>query len=301
MYGNHHSSSGFPSSPDLASGGYPYFSGHHHHHHHMSMTPHPHPHLIAQPQSGYQAQIPSSNATTTTNASTLPTASESSNVLYSSAGNSTAHPHLYSPTAIEYGITTSSNNSPNEQYYESGDVQGYYNTSGGNGNGNNNGSVSSPGAQLPENHIISSDNGLSYTNLDYIAYQQSQGYMVHGGPDDKSHIPHHYNEDIMIPGGQTPLHTHHSNTPTWHHHSHGYDQHQLNLSTIPPSSLQAQPMNHGLHSPSGIQSAQSSSPNLTSQQHQNQSQQQQQNVPTYKWMQVKRNVPKPQSEFHFLY
>lgn len=301
MYGNHHTSSGFQ-SPELGSGGYPYFSGHHHHHHHMNVAPHPH-HLIGQPQSGYQAQIP--NNASATNSSTIPAVSESSNVLYTSA-NASAHPHLYSPTAIEYGITTSSNNSPSDQYYESGEVQtGYYN-SGGSNNGASGGNMSSPGTSLPENHIISSDNGLSYTNLDYIAYQQSQGYsMVHGPPDDKSHIPHHYNDDIMIPAGQTPIHSHHSaGTPTWHHHSHGYVdspgqlQHQLNLTSLPPNSMQAQQqMNHSLHSPSGIQSAQSTSPNLQTQSQQSQQQQQQQqNVPTYKWMQVKRNVPKPQSE-----
>lgn len=267
-YGNHSThTSGFQ-SPDLGTGGYPYFTGHHHHHH-----------SHAQAHHGYQSNPAPSSA---------PPAS--------SNFNSTAHPHLYSPSALEYGITTSSNNSPSE-FFEASDA--YYSASGTANNG-----LGSPGV-LPENHIISSDNGLSYTNLDYITYQQThgnQGFMMQNSVDEKVHLAHHYepHQELMMANSQ--LHSHHHSGPaSWHHHHPGYmdsPPHQIglnglnNIASMQASSLQAQQINHQMHSPSGIQSAQSTSPSLSQQQQQLQ----QQNVPTYKWMQVKRNVPKPQSE-----
>lgn len=293
MYGNHHTShtSGFQ-SPDIGSGGYPYFSAgpHHHHHHHHQM------HSQNAASAAYASQvIPNNSPVIATNA--IQSASNNSNHLYSAAAT---HPHLYSPTAIEYGIhTSSSNNSPSEQYFEHGEGGGYYNTgngSSGNGNNNNNGSP------MPENHIISSDNGLSYTNLDYIAYQQAHGNQAYlHGADEKVHLAHHYNEEMIMASGQ---HHHGAGNNPWHHaHSHGYAvessgnlANQLNITAMPGGNLTSQQqISHSMHSPSGIQPAQSASPTLQNQQQQQQSQQQQ-NVPQYKWMQVKRNVPKPQSK-----
>lgn len=294
MYGNHHTShtSGFQ-SPDIGSGGYPYFSAAPHHHHHIQSHQ-----MHSQNAAAYAAQvIPNNSPVTATNA--IQSASNNSNQLYSTAAT---HPHLYSPTAIEYGIHTSSaNNSPSEQYFEHSE-SGYYNSGNGSaGNGNNNN-----GSPMPENHIISSDNGLSYTNLDYIAYQQAHGNQAYlHGTDEKIHIPHHYNEEMIMASGQTTLHHHGGGNNPWHHpHSHGYAvessgnmSNQLNLATMSANSLgPQQQISHSMHSPSGIQPTQSSSPTLQNQQQQQQSQQQQ-NVPQYKWMQVKRNVPKPQSEY----
>lgn len=289
MYGNHHTThtSGFQ-SPDIGSGGYPYFStaAHHHHHHQMHTQ-------NAAVSAAYAAQvIPNNSPANATNA--IQSASNNSNHLYSSAA---AHPHLYSPTAIEYGIhTTSSNNSPSEQFYEHGE-SGYYNSGTGSSSNNNNGSP------MPENHIISSDNGLSYTNLDYIAYQQAHGNAAYlHGTDDKVHLPHLYNEEMVMANSQTVHHHASSNNP-WHHaHSHGYNvessgnlSNQLNIATMSGSNLSSQQqISHSMHSPSGLPTTQSASPTLQTQQQQQQSQQQ--NVPQYKWMQVKRNVPKPQSE-----
>ena len=314
MYGNHSHTSGFQ-SPDLGSTGYPYFSGHHHHHHHSHHMP-PHSNQIhTQNSIGYSAaqlNINPNNSSVNA-ASVIPSsATNASNHLYSAAST---HPHLYSPSAIEYGITTSANNSPSEQYYETSDGV-YYNNSGSTGGSNNSGN--NGGSPMPENHIISSDNGLSYTNLDYITYQQTHGnqagYSMIPGADEKIHIPHHFNEDLMIANGQTHHH-HHSaqNNNLWHHPHSQYMESpttlptQLNIAAMQGNPLQnQQQMNHSLHSPSGIQSAQSTSPSLLNQQaqqqqaqqaqQQQQQHQQQQNVPTYKWMQVKRNVPKPQSE-----
>lgn len=287
MYGNHHTShtSGFQ-SPDIGSGGYPYFSptSHHHHHHIQSHQMHPQNAV----SSAYVAQVIPNNPTVNPS-SAIQSASNSSNHLYSAAAT---HPHLYSPTAVEYGIHSSSaNNSPSEQYFEHG--ESYYNT--GNGNSSNNN-----GSPMPENHIISSDNGLSYTNLDYIAYQQAHGNQAYlHGADEKLHLSHHYNDEIVLAGGQTTLHHPGAGNNPWHHaHNHGYVEGSGNLSNqiaMPGSNLPAQQQSHSIHSPNGIQPSQSTSPPLQNQQQQQS--QQQQNVPQYKWMQVKRNVPKPQSEY----
>lgn len=290
MYGNHHSThtSGFQ-SPDLGSGGYPYFATTPHHHHHIQSHQ---MHSQNAVSAVYAAQVIPNNASGNPS-SAIQSASNSSNHLYSATAS---HPHLYSPSAIEYGIHTSSaNNSPSEQYFEHGE-SGYYNSGNASNGTNNNGSP------MPENHIISSDNGLSYTNLDYIAYQQAHGNQayLHGGADEKLHLPHHYNEEIIMAGGQTPLHHHAAGNNHWHHaHSHGYQvenganhSNQMNISAMPGNSLPTQQqINLAMHSPNGIQPSQSTSPTLSQQQ-----QQSQQNVPQYKWMQVKRNVPKPQSE-----
>lgn len=288
MYGNHHTShtSGFQ-SPDIGSGGFPYFSaGHHHHHHHIQS--HHQMHSQNAVSATYVAQVIPNNSPAT--APVIQSASNNSNHLYST----TAHPHLYSPTAVEYGIHTSStNNSPSDQYYEHDSA--FYN-GGTNSVSNNNGSP------MPENHIISSDNGLSYTNLDYIAYQQAHGNQAYlHGSDEKVHLPHHYNEDMMIASGQTTLHHHAAPNNPWHHaHNHGYAvetsggniSNQIGIATMSANNITSQ--QHSMHSPTGIQPTQSTSPTLQNQQQQQS--QQQQNVPQYKWMQVKRNVPKPQSE-----
>lgn len=297
MYGNHHTShtSGFQ-SPDIGSGGYPYFSAQAHHHHHHHIQSHQMHSQNAVSAAAYAAQaLPNNSPVIASNA--IQSASNNSNHLYSAAAT---HPHLYSPTAIEYGIhTTSANNSPTEQYYEHGEA-GYYNSGNGsasNGSVNNNNNNGSP---MPDTHIISSDNGLSYTNLDYIAYQQAHGNQAYlHGADEKVHIPHHYNEDMIIANGQHHLGA--ANNP-WHHHGYvetaGNLTSQLNIAAMSSQQQQQQQISHSMHSPNGIQPTQSTSPNLTSQQQQQQQQsQQQQNVPQYKWMQVKRNVPKPQSEY----
>ncbi|KAL7024713.1 hypothetical protein ACKWTF_013181 [Chironomus riparius] len=312
MYGNHHTnhSSGFQ-SPDLGTGGYPYFpTGHHHHH-------------LQNHQNVQAAYAASSNVLTTASIQTASNGN-SGNHFYSSA---IAHPHLYSPTAIEYGIHTSSNNSPSEQYdkyYDAQSNDGYYTTTGTgsstavvtNNNNNNNNNNTNSGS--PETHIISSDNGLSYTNLDYIAYQQAhhnqaQGYNIAiSSSDDKLTLNHHYNEELLLNNPQNPLHHHHqhhhnakiaANNP-WHHtnsSNHNFMDAPGTLvnqmQAISGNNLTTQQtlQQHAMHSPNSIQS---SSPTLQNQQQQDsngQLIQQQSTAPTYKWMQVKRNVPKPQT------
>ena len=277
MYGNHHHqthASGFQN--ELSASGYSHYY-HHHLQNHQNVPTY-------SASTGTSAAMPSPNGNLNNN----------SNHFYSTAA--VAHPHLYSPTAIEYGIhTTSANNSPSEQYYEHGGAEAYFATT------NNSGS--------PENHIISTDNGLSYTNLDYIAYQQAQAHAGNSGQayvDEKIHISHHYGEEMLMSGSQNSLHHHHANNP-WHHPNYAQANANSESGAMATTQMQAisgnnlqnqQQIQHNLHSPTSIQST---SPTLPNQQQQQQSenscsQQQQQAVPTYKWMQVKRNVPKPQSE-----
>lgn len=260
MYGNHSSHpSGFQ-SPEMSTGGYSYFPPHHHHHlHHLSQT-----------ETGY-------SHSTTNNALISAPTTTSSNNSSSTTTSSYTHPHLFSPSALEYGITTTStsNNSPNDAYYDNDSGHSYYNSTSG----------PSPNA-IQDHHIISTDNGMSYTNLDYTMYNQhnSSGYL----PDDKSTISHYSIGDEMILSSGQP----NQNTPSnWHHHHSGYLDSSISMSL---TGLNAQnQMGHAV-----VNSAQSSSPGI---QHQNQQQQhqqqQQQNLQqTYKWMQVKRNVPKPQGK-----
>lgn len=180
-----------------------------------------------------------------------------------------AHPHLYSPTAAEYGITTTQNtasNSPSnaEAYFEndnSSQSQQFYGQT--------------PGPD-PATHIINSENGLSYTNLDCV-YGQNAGYLTQGELIDEpliqgqswhahQHLPHHVYPNLVEGSSQISLQQQH---PTQQQlHSPGNNQVRL----ISPES-----------NSNGSNQGQSGN-------------QQSSSVPTYKWMQLKRNVPKPQSE-----
>lgn len=264
MYGNHSSHpSGFQ-SPEMISGGYSYFQPHHH----------PHLHHLSQTETGY------SHSTTNNTLVSAPITTTSSNNSSSTTTSSYTHPHLFSPSALEYGITTTStsNNSPTDAYYDNDSGHSYYNSTSG----------PSPNA-IQDHHIISTDNGMSYTNLDYTMYNQhnSSGYLQ---TDDKSTISHYSIGDEMILSSGQP----NQNTPSnWHHHHSGYLDSSISMSL---TGLNAQnQMGHAV-----VNSVQSSSPGIQHQnQQQHQQQQQQQNLQTYKWMQVKRNVPKPQGKFLF--
>lgn len=283
MYGNHSSHPSGYQNAELGSSNYPYFtaSNLHHHHHHLHMHQQQNAFSVA-----YAAQVlPNSPSTIMTHSH-----STSQNQVYS---QNPALSHLYSPTAIEYGIhtTPSTNNSPNEQYYES--EGGYYaqtTTTGINGTNNNNIDGSSPS----ETHIISSDNGLSYTNLDYVAYQQAQ--QQHNQPfshtsEDKSNLQHQFGDDIEASSGQNI--NFHSPLVSWQG-SHGYppldnSDTSSNQMLISNNSIQSQ-LNNRISNSGAVVPIQQASPNSLT----HQKQQTSQNVPQYKWMQVKRNMPKPQ-------
>ncbi|XP_059218980.1 homeotic protein labial isoform X2 [Stomoxys calcitrans] len=321
----------------------------------------------------------------------------------SSAGHSQAalyshsHSHLFSPTAAEYGITTSNplagatpthpstaSHSPAEAvYYDSESVHAYYATAavatvpptttnspitGANATGQ-------PTQNVPlDPPIISSENGLSYTNLDCL-YNQNSPQQLGGGGNQANYMVHeekyatvlhsqypNMDEGLMHLAGsnanQQSSQTHQQHSPQlWHHHQHmtstyghldanglpmdSYNMHpHLHAHNMTPQHLtaggqlsgaQAALMQH--HSPNGPSvgvpancgpnsnaraqhvispggtttnsstssgssssaSNSASSNNAAGSQGQAKSPSQGNNLPTYKWMQLKRNVPKPQA------
>lgn len=159
-------------------------------------------------------------------------------------------------------------------------------------------------------HIISSDNGLSYTNLDYAAYGQT-----HPNPlylHDKSAISHAYNATPAASNIETSS-LHHSQSPSlWssqttqsnHHPLAAYGENstgqnpqmtQQQLPCIPnQTTLNAMPSNAN-DMPNSC-SYNNRTDTRTSSAGTAQTQNSTSHQPTYKWMQVKRNVPKPQGE-----
>lgn len=213
-------------------------------------------------------------------------------------------PNLYSPSAIEYGITSSSPqstaHSPDE-YYEPSD-QNYYHSS-------NEAGTPSNAVVLPETHIINTDNGLSYTNLDYM-------YGGNNPPsanfvDEKIAIGHYQLGDEMITpsnSNSTPApwlaHHHHAhNNNLIHNHLHHLPARQFMDSSVPnhhlshqlaqQSQIQASPATSMI---SHIMGGQTTGHHLPPNGQTANSQNSQQNITTFKWMQIKRNVPKPQGE-----
>ncbi|XP_017469672.1 PREDICTED: homeotic protein labial-like [Rhagoletis zephyria] len=291
------------------------------------------------------------------------------------------HAHLFSPSAAEYGITTSSStgsitatgtplhpssHSPTDSYYESDSVHSYYATaavaaippSTNSPVSASNAIQNNPPAQI-DPPIISSENGLSYTNLDclynqnvvthaqqrqiqhgYASLPHNTGASGGGNVEEKYAAVLHstygtaglaFDEPLM----QMSASQQQSPPQMWHHQhiSGGYSMdagipidalgmHPLNMAhmqTLPTpqhphqqqhlQQQQAQLQQHG--SPSGpcitTRSQQvvspdgtglPSSPGSSSSQagSQNKSPNQASNLPTYKWMQLKRNVPKPHGE-----
>lgn len=298
-----HHSSGYPSAESMGSGnGYAYYPNHHHHHLH-------HHHFHAN--SEFLSTYPTHHNTSPANTTPPSASSTSSSAMY-------GHPHLYSPTAAEYGITTSSNHSPAEQTFfetDNGVLQSYYANSQAASTTSNvdqqqqQHQSAATNSVLADAHIISSDNGLSYTNLDYMygpPNHSNSAMYLHG--DDKSAI-NHYNS---LGGDSSAGHLsqqHHpviasaaaTVGPSWQthqsHHSTGY----LEGSIAAAHSVAMNCMPAGTHSANGSTGRGLVPSEQQQQQHQQQPQQnvqhpQQQQQPTYKWMQVKRNVPKPQGK-----
>lgn len=300
MYGSEHTahhSSGYPSAESVVSGsGYAYYPNHHHHHLH-----HHHFHANSEFLSTYPTHHNTSPAHTTP---PLAASNTSTAAMY--------HPHLYSPAAAEYGITTSSNHSPAEQQFfdaDNGVLQSYY----ANGQSASNAAnvdqqqqqqSSASAGGLAEAHIISSDNGLSYTNLDYMygpPGHANNAMYLHA--DDKSTIGH-YGESAV---GHLPPQQHHSIIASasatvgssWQSHQSHHNSAYLEGSIAAAHSVAMSCMGAGGHPTSGG-TGRGLVAVPTEQQHQQQQSQPaaqpQQQQPTYKWMQVKRNVPKPQGK-----
>lgn len=292
MYGSEHTahhSSGYQSTESMTSGnGYTYYPNHHHHHLH---------HHHFHPNSEFLSTYPTHQNSSPANTTPPSTSSNSSSAMY--------HPHLYSPTAAEYGITTSSNHSPADQTFfdsENGVLQSYYvggQTASNATNVDQQQHSTVPNNALTDTHIISSDNGLSYTNLDYMYGQPNQSnnaIYLHG--DDKS-TNNHYNSlgtDSSV--GHLSQH-HHPIVPTasatvatsWQSHQSHHSTSYLEGSIAAAHSVAMNCSPGGGHSTNG-----STGRGLVAVQSDQQHHQQQQQQPTYKWMQVKRNVPKPQGK-----
>lgn len=289
MYGSEHYQVTDMSSTSSAYNYYPNYHNHSHLHlNHMHHNP------TADILSGSQSH--SSNQ--------LPTGANSSNL---SAG-------MYH----EYGITmepgfyeTDSSNSVAHSYYQNQSnlndhTSSHHTTS----------SSSSSNDILPEpstSHIISSDNGLSYTNLDYIYGQAHSNSLYLHQTDDKSIISHAYSSVPSV--GNIEANNLHSqqHSALWQsqnatqlhannqHHVSGYlensvNNHQVGLNQI--SCLQNQTTLNTLGTSANeilnnrnLSNRNDSRANNVAQQNT-----QPQTQPTYKWMQVKRNVPKPQGK-----
>lgn len=282
MYGNHTTHPGGFQSPDATSTSYTSYFQSTHHPPHLSIiqsnSAGSDSHQVSASEAGYSSGQVGSGSTVSTAAGHL----------------YTSHPHLYSPSAAEYGITTTANNSPTEGFYEP-EHQPYFPPTATNGG--------PPGGPLQDSHIISSDNGLSYTNLDYI-YGQNHGtpgatsspYLQ--ASEDKVPLSHYQLGDEMLPSATG----HHGSggSGNWHHHHHSsYIEnsvsHPFGLGQISSGSQTTSQMGH--MASTGMQGSPPVQHLQHQQQHQQQQQQQnQQNITTFKWMQIKRNVPKPQGE-----
>lgn len=380
--GYHHTATAAASDIMYAANTASYFPGHHHHHHqhhqHPAAVP-GNPSIRQNPstasaahqrsatnqhavdvfpvnRAAQQSQAASPGIASTSTSSSAPSSSNPVNAGRVTALPNQNHysPNLYSPSAIEYGITTTG--SPNGASVE---YEAFYQSPAEAGGG------SAAAAGHPDPNIISTDGGLSYTNLDYMYGNQGQhpnanempGYSLSedcspstpnstntppsaatwltsggggsgggvGGPghmlihnhlqtgahhpspplptsqQQQQHQNHHHHAHMLHPGS----HLHHQQQQQQHG---GRQYHPLDGVHVTPhhqsmqnsSNLAApgsgspiagsgamqmgphspQQQQHGLHSPANH--PQSSS---------NQS-----SVQQFKWMQIKRNVPKPSGE-----
>lgn len=293
VYGSHAMhASGFQSN-EPGSDGYPYLSSNHQHHYY-----HQRPAVAtvdcANPSDSrsFNSQIIGSINSATNNCTNSPNYTQQQPY---------SHSHLYSPSAIEYGITTS--NSPSDLYFDSESQNIFY----------NNGQTGSTPFQ--QTRIISADNGLSYTNLDYMYSQQDCGDSLIN-QENKLRI-HRYGTFGLpaVSDNTSSEHSvnHHHTIPTntgWSHQIYGENNvhhSQQNCATgfSPANVLEPQVLHSarlesdsklGITDSSQNTSSSESNSALLQLRHEHLHQQNSHNAPTYKWMQVKRNVPKPPSK-----
>ncbi|KAL3279505.1 hypothetical protein HHI36_017014 [Cryptolaemus montrouzieri] len=144
----------------------------------------------------------------------------------------------------------------------------------------------------PENPIINTETGLSYTNLDYghssTVYSHSSYESYQRGQQDIL-LRHH--EDVADSNGH---HTYNLVDNKYHHLGHdiGYHQHLVSAASSPNSCMEYQQIQR--YKEEVVESGDSSMMKPHHHIHSvNPVPSQQLTLPTYKWMQVKRNVPKP--------
>lgn len=140
----------------------------------------------------------------------------------------------------------------------------------------------------PENPIINTDTGLSYTNLDYGHSNPSYptNYDPYQrGPQDV-HLRHH--EDVASANGHV-----YTGENKYHlAHEVGYHPHLVSAGSTANSCMEYQ---HLQRYKEDVESDRMKNHHL--QHPMNAGPTQQPSLPTYKWMQVKRNVPKPTGEW----
>ncbi|XP_029663341.1 homeobox protein Hox-B1-like [Formica exsecta] len=304
MYGNYGKSDSYPNYVFSGQGNH----HHHHHHHHQSSSVGSHVSVPPSPEIAPTHYYPQTAVAPYSSSS-----SESFLTADSGASSSTPPQGFYSPTGAvlhENGSTTA---------------------------------------------IISSENGLSYTNLDYASssYPNQQQHTVTSvDPHQSYHVQqtayrddHHHHHHHHPPAGGSLHQTtvlqashprtehdqqiHHQSSSHHHHHHHHHEPeyqiavggtsnylHQLpssdeslhyqtqiqqsEFSTHPPGHYKEENSDatsyHVLQQSGHLQHPHQHGHHHHQQQHSHHPQQQQQQqaqVPTYKWMQVKRNVPKP--------
>lgn len=278
-----------------ASSAYSYYPNYHnhshlHHHHHM--------------HNGSSDILSNASLSNHTSAAQLSQVSSSSVGLYHEYGLS-MEPNFYETEAAAY-YGNHSNLSDHHMSPSSPTQQTTYSTTSSNTDMHSDSSTS---------HIISSDNGLSYTNLDYTYGQTHPNPLYLQQTNDKSAIAHAYNATSTPAANIESNNLHHpqsaslwqtQTTPSNHHPLAGYGDNatppnsQMNHQQMPcipnqttlnsmPSTANDMPNNCNYNSRSETRTNaptnNAPAPNSASQQ------------PTYKWMQVKRNMPKPQGEF----
>lgn len=284
LYGSDHYQVSEIASATSAYNYYPNYHNHSHLHHHMHHNP------TAELLSGFPAQNNAPNQ---------------SQAVINSSNHSLNMYH-------EYGIVMS-NNEQNFYDTDSNMAQSYYqNQSNADHHALSSSShqttptsaSSSSNDVLPESaHIISSDNGLSYTNLDYMYSSVHSNPMYLHHADNKTPAAHPYNHTSPTANLESTTHPQpHSALPQWQsqHSNHPHPGYLENPANVLPIGVGHVPCMQNQSqlggNPSGIHAR-----TLTSRADQPASQSNAQNQPqhgqtvqTYKWMQVKRNVPKPQ-------
>ncbi|XP_058463982.1 homeotic protein labial [Malaya genurostris] len=290
VYGNHAMHATSFQSNEAGSDGYPYLSSNHQHHHH---------HYYHQ-RNSVTTDVPNPSGSRTCNSQSVGSIINPGNnctgTLNCTQQQTYLHSHLYSPSALEYGITTS--NSPSDLYFDSETQNLFYNNS------------QSSAAPFQQSRIISADNGLSYTNLDYMYNQQDCGDSVIN-EENKLHLHRYGTFGFPVVGDGSSEHSvsHHAmpNT-TWAHqlYTENSVQHSQSNCTVEYSitnSIESQNLNStqseienevGVSKNSNNESNSDNDRVMLQIRHDHMQQQNQTNAPTYKWMQVKRNVPKPQ-------
>lgn len=162
-------------------------------------------------------------------------------------------------------------------------------------------------------NIITSANGLSYTNLDYTTTSENYSYHHKTPPKEyvnyetidakrteadqhpRRHDDCHENIDYLQQSAITDEHYQNNYTPSSVKEEPHYHQHTAASSAInplPDYHHQSIPIHHIHQNAHHHHQSQHVNPTATTAQT---------NVPTYKWMQVKRNVPKPGEFSRFIF